>query len=355
MERVFAVPTPLGIVILDSQFKILDAFKIEANETIIRKVVNKFKTSTFIVEDEDLKRSLESLGAKVILEQPSEGGKFVRSNLEKILKEAFKVQDYLKEYREAALNYTLKRISEDSSRLDKELIALMNALDSINQSANELTEKLQDLNDLFFPELRKLKKNPEKYVSFLLKYPSKESLISASSSEKVEREVLEAAESSIGAPTRKESEEVIKEYAETIYKLYKLRNKIIERTTEIINGMAPNLSEVAGPVLAAKLISKAGGLLELAKMPSSTIQVIGAEKALFRAMKTGGKPPKHGLIFQHPFVHNSPRKLRGKVARALASKIALAARFDAFSGIDVSEKLKSDLKKKLKEIGVKVS
>ncbi|MEM0162881.1 MAG: Nop domain-containing protein, partial [Thermoproteota archaeon] len=140
----------------------------------------------------------------------------------------------------------------------------------------------------------------------------------------------------------------------TIRTLYKLKDKLTGRITEIVEEIAPNLSEIAGPVLAAKLISKAGGLIELAKMPSSSVQVIGAEKALFRAMKEGSKPPKHGIIFQHPLVHNAPRKLRGKVARALASKIVMASRFDAFSGVDSSQRLKSELKEKMGKIGVKM-
>ncbi|MGC8577171.1 MAG: NOP5/NOP56 family protein [Thermoproteota archaeon] len=361
MENVFVVTTALGIITLNSNLEVEDVFPLESGkdfqkQSLFEDLVRKHPDTTFVVEDENLKKVIEQANGKAILEQPSRGGRWVRENMQKI-SELFGVKDYLSKYREIALEITSKRISEDSARLDKELIALVNAYESINGAINELTEKLQDLNDLFFPELRRVLRNPEKYVSFLTEYPSRELLLSTKKDSKrleVGKEVVRAAEKSIGAPMRKESEETIYEYAKGVRALYKLKDKLTERITEIAKEIAPNLSEVAGPVLAAKLITKAGGLVELAKMPSSTVQVIGAEKALFRAIKEGSKPPKHGMIFQHPLVHNAPRKLRGKVARTLASKIVMAARFDAFSGVDSSQKLKSELKEKLKKIGVKM-
>ncbi|MEM0077231.1 MAG: hypothetical protein QXY91_06510 [Thermoproteota archaeon] len=361
MEHIFVVTTALGVVILNSNLEVKDTIPIEdegdfQKRSLFESIVRKYPKATFIVEDEKLKNIFEQANGKAVLEQPSRGGRWVRENIQKI-SEIFGVKDYLSKYREIALNITSKKISEDSARLDKELIALVNAYESINGAINELTEKLQDLNDLFFPELRKVVRNPEKYVNILTEYPSKELLLSErKKDEKLEvgKEVVKAAEKSIGALTRKESEETIHEYARTIRTLYKLKDKLTGRITEIVEEIAPNLSEIAGPVLAAKLISKAGGLIELAKMPSSSVQVIGAEKALFRAMKEGSKPPKHGIIFQHPLVHNAPRKLRGKVARALASKIVMASRFDAFSGVDSSQRLKSELKEKMGKIGVKM-
>ncbi|MBO3762931.1 MAG: hypothetical protein JTT16_03415 [Candidatus Brockarchaeota archaeon] len=361
MEHIFVVTTALGVVILNSNLEVKDTIPIEdegdfQKRSLFESIVRKYPKATFIVEDEKLKSIFEQANGKAVLEQPSRGGRWVRENIQKI-SEIFGVKDYLSKYREIALNITSKKISEDSARLDKELIALVNAYESINGAINELTEKLQDLNDLFFPELRKVVRNPEKYVNILTEYPSKELLLSErKKDEKLEvgKEVVKAAEKSIGALTRKESEETIHEYARTIRTLYKLKDKLTGRITEIVEEIAPNLSEIAGPVLAAKLISKAGGLIELAKMPSSSVQVIGAEKALFRAMKEGSKPPKHGIIFQHPLVHNAPRKLRGKVARALASKIVMASRFDAFSGVDSSQRLKSELKEKMGKIGVKM-
>jgi nucleolar protein 56 len=129
-----------------------------------------------------------------------------------------------------------------------------------------------------------------------------------------------------------------------------MRKTLAERVDRILDEMAPNLKALAGPTISARLISLAGGLEELARLPSSTIQVLGAEKALFRALRTGARPPKHGIIFQHPLLHQAPRWQRGKIARALAGKISIAAKVDVFSGNFVGDRLKADLEKRIAEI-----
>jgi nucleolar protein 56 len=111
------------------------------------------------------------------------------------------------------------------------------------------------------------------------------------------------------------------------------------------------MSEVAGPEIAAKLIAHVGSLKRLAFLPSSTIQVLGAEKALFKHLKNRRiAPPKHGIIFQHAKISNSPKEVRGKIARALANKLALAARADAFSKNFIAKQLKDDFEARCKEI-----
>lgn len=94
--------------------------------------------------------------------------------------------------------------------------------------------------------------------------------------------------------------------------------------------VAPNIKELLTAPVGARVIAKAGSLSKLAILPASTIQVLGAEKALFRSLRTGANPPKHGLIFQHSLIHSAPKWQRGKIARALASKLAIAARIDLF-------------------------
>ena len=113
--------------------------------------------------------------------------------------------------------------------------------------------------------------------------------------------------------------------------------------------IAPNITAIAGPTIGARLLAKAGGLEKLARLPASTIQVLGAEKALFRALRKGTKPPKHGILFQHPWVHGTPRWQRGKIARVIAAKLALAARIDLYRGELVKE-LVEKLKERIKEI-----
>ena len=130
--------------------------------------------------------------------------------------------------------------------------------------------------------------------------------------------------------------------------LYEYRSDLNRYVSSLSEKVAPNISTLAGPVLAAKLIAKAGSLRRLAMMPASTIQVLGAEKALYRAVKTKTRPPKHGLIFQHSYINGAPKGLRGKRARHFAAKLAIAARADAFTGNNIAESLKKDLEEAAK-------
>jgi nucleolar protein 56 len=108
--------------------------------------------------------------------------------------------------------------------------------------------------------------------------------------------------------------------------------------------VAPNLSAVLGELLGARLIARAGGLEKLAKLPASSLQVMGAREALFKHLREGTPPPKHGFIFRHPLVSGAPKQLRGRTARMLAGKAAIAARVDYYSGERLS--LDEEVKKK---------
>jgi len=131
-------------------------------------------------------------------------------------------------------------------------------------------------------------------------------------------------------------------------------NKEIKRLENQIDDdmdkVAPNVSAMVGSLIGARLISLAGGLNRLAVMPSSTIQLLGAEKALFRFKKEGGRPPKHGVLFQHQLINKSPRENRGKIARILAAKVATAAKADFFTKRDISSILKKELDERIAEI-----
>lgn len=144
--------------------------------------------------------------------------------------------------------------------------------------------------------------------------------------------------------------ELDKKRLEGIIEIGKNINKKKEKIREYIETkmkeVAPNLTEIAGPEVGARLISIAGNLKKLAKQPASTIQVLGAEEALFKHLKEGTPSPKYGVLFNHPMVKQVKKDNRGKMARTLASKIAIAARTDYYSDRKVYESLKRDLKKR---------
>jgi nucleolar protein 56 len=125
--------------------------------------------------------------------------------------------------------------------------------------------------------------------------------------------------------------------AEEIDRLHGVRSRLMREVSARADEVMPNVSALIGGLVAARLLSRAGGLSELARMPGSTIQVLGSEQALFSHLRAGTPPPKHGIIFQHRRVHNAPREVRGRVARVLAAKLAIAARLDYHRGVLVPE------------------
>ncbi|VVC00884.1 putative NOP5 family protein [uncultured archaeon] len=135
-----------------------------------------------------------------------------------------------------------------------------------------------------------------------------------------------------------------------IQAIWKLRDSVEKYEAKLATELCPNMAHIAGPELAAKLVAQAGGLKRMATFPSSTIQVLGAEKALFKHLKSGSRPPKHGLIFQHPIIGRSPKKARGKLARALAAKLTIACKADAMSHNFIAEKLKAQFDMQAKRI-----
>ncbi len=162
--------------------------------------------------------------------------------------------------------------------------------------------------------------------------------------------IAKAAKKSMGAELGDEDIDQIQAICENVLELYEMRQSLEKYTDSVMEQVAPNINAIAGPLLGARLIALAGGLRDLAKMPSSTVQVLGAEKALFRALRTGTRPPKHGIIFQHSLLQEAKPWQRGKVARGLAGKISIAARVDAFSGRYRGDELEADLEGRIEEI-----
>ena len=158
---------------------------------------------------------------------------------------------------------------------DRYVIQAVNAIDELNKAVNIMTERFAEWYSYHFPEEKKEKD----FMEIIAKY---------------------------GGEDRTNSEnEPLKDIAESIIGLQKTKNRLEKYVEKSMKKLAPNLSYFAGPMIGAKLISLAGGLSRLSVMPSSTIQLLGAEKALFRHLKGGGKSPKHGILLQHPLIHQA--------------------------------------------------
>jgi len=229
-------------------------------------------------------------------------------------------------------------------------------LDSLDQTVNMFIGRLREWYGIYFPELDRLIEKHETYSRLVMKLGSRENyIIETLEAENIPKErtqlIAKAAESSMGADILETDLEQIQVLAKDVLTLYELRKSMEEYVDKTMEEIAPNVRAVAGALLGARMIAIAGSLQNLAMRPASTIQVLGAEKALFRSLKTGARPPKHGLIFQHTLLHDAKRWQRGKIARVIAGKLAIAARADVFGeGHFIGDDLKADINKRVEEI-----
>ena len=163
--------------------------------------------------------------------------------------------------------------------------------------------------------------------------------------------IVDAAKKSMGSPIE---DKVLKEVQLLALNALNIKEEriVLEKFIESeMQDIAPNFSKIAGPMLAARMLEEAGSIKKLALMPSSTIQMLGAEKALFRHLKNHSvKPPKHGLIFMHSLIQKAGRDNRGKMARALAGKLSIAVRADYFDKRDISKGLQESLDKRFAQL-----
>ena len=208
-------------------------------------------------------------------------------------------EKYYSALRKTAIEVARLKTEKELKREDRYGIMLLKALDELNNSINLLENKLEDVKEI------------------------------------------------------KESE-ITKEMEEEIRRLKALRRELEGEIERVMEKIAPNLSAILGGAIAARLLEKAGSLEKLSMLPASTIQIVGAEKSLYKAMARmkKGKPakiPKHGVIFQHAFIRTLPKKKRGKMARFMAAKLAIAARIDYFTG-ELREELVSEVRRKYEEL-----
>ncbi|KAJ6384384.1 hypothetical protein OIU78_027656 [Salix suchowensis] len=147
--------------------------------------------------------------------------------------------------------------------------------------------------------------------------------------EEVEAELKEAAVISMGSDVSDVDLMNIKELCDQVLSLAEYRAQLYDYLKNRMNTIAPNLTALVGELVGARLIAHGGSLLNLAKQPGSTVQILGAEKALFRALKTKHATPKYGLLYHASLVGQAPPKMKGKMSRSLAAKAALTIRYDA--------------------------
>ena len=338
--------------------------KIEAGTVIeeISSLVDKLRAkgyTQFVFENTKMARSArEKLNIEVTSEVSSEAGKRLRENLEKFaldLEFVEKPEQLRVRVHNVSIELAKMKVKKTVERRDLLVAQAVQTVDDLDKSLNIFMSRLREWFGLHYPELDRLLDKHETYARLVVNLGTRENF----TAENLEKEGLPKAKSqaiakvavaSMGADISDEDFSKIQDMCRKVLGLYGVRQSLEKYVDSVMEEVAPNTRTIGGSLLGARLVALAGGLLNLAKLPASTIQVLGAEKALFRSLKTKARPPKHGIIFQHPLIHDGKRWQRGKIARALAGKLAIAARVDAFNGEYVGDKLKADLEKRIDEI-----
>lgn len=345
----YASACPIGIFIVDEDGKLKDKKLFPKDSGKIAEKLKEFESGKEIPELIELKKIFHNLETK----QPNPASEFLQKNFRSLAIELKFCQDSAelnKLIAEVALARTKTKISTTEKR-DKLIVQTISALNDLDKILNMMTERLREWYGLHYPELKIV--DHEKFATEV--------------SEKGLRENFQNFKTSMGMQLSEMDLQTVRTYAKTLKENYGLKKNLESYLSKAVPSEMPNLNSLLGHLLAARLLALAGSLEKLAKMPSSTIQLLGAEKALFRFLRAerdnnrrGGRqqqfggekirPPKFGILYTHPDISGAPREQQGKIARLLASKLTLAARGDFFSKEDHSVELLADYKKKLEEV-----
>lgn len=318
--------SPIGYFAFDDNQKLIahKLFKLSPEEALkkIREDI-----------DEDFLSQLKGLGE---VAEDELGKKALRKNLRKLAISlgAFKNDSQFTEFMAGfGLCFSSEKL-KNAIKSDAVIVQAYNSLDSINKFLNILTEHFKEWFRLHYPECEK---ENEELIYLVIEHGSRENFPSFSGS--------------YGIAFKEQDKDVIRSFALQIRELMELKKKmenyIEQKTIEI----APNFSFLVGGLTAARMIALAGSFHKLANMPSNTIQLLGAEKALFRHLKNRKcKPPKFGILFDTPYVRRAPEDKKGKVARIVASWLSKAAKIDYYSKRDESKNLKAGMEKEIKMV-----
>jgi nucleolar protein 56 len=231
------------------------------------------------------------------------------------------------------------------------VILAINTYNEIERTRNLIHEKLEDWYGIFFPELRL--NNPLTYARFVIDFGmDKKGADKAEIALLLETgadEVTAKIERSIGKEPSGAEYTMLKGVAESELALAKEEEALDAYMKERVKELMPNISHLIDYKVAAELLAKAGSLTKLALMPASTVQLLGAEKSLFKHIRFHTKPPKYGVLFKLPQISAASKRNRGRIARLYAAKICIAAKADAFTKNFIAEKLKEQIDKTMEK------
>jgi nucleolar protein 56 len=239
-------------------------------------------------------------------------------------------------------SYSRSKLKFNIHRVDNMIIQAIAILDQLDKDINTFCMRIKEWYCWHFPELPKIVPDIKLLVRVSYFVGQKKTLLEdeekraglvevVDGDEDLARTIVEAARSSMGADLGEVDMENVSNFSTRVMGLIAYREQLSTYLQEKMGAVAPNLTALVGEQVGARLISKAGSLTNLSKAPASTVQILGAEKALFRALKTDGNTPKYGLIYNSGFITRAPTKFKGRVSRYLANKCSIASRIDCFS------------------------
>ena len=261
------------------------------------------------------------------------------------------------------LHELISRVNEELAKAgvskgfvrDKLIVNAVRAQRALEDNVNTQCETLREWYSIHFPELDGLLKENNDYAKVVGEIGSRDNMTEASLGKVLEdrryaKAIPPIAKESIGSDVSGEDLKAIQDYAKTILSSAGEEAELRAYIDKTMKEIAPNVSAVATPYVGALLLEQAGSLEKLARLPSSTIQVLGAQKAMFRFLKTGKLPPKYGVLYIHPLVSQAPKTNKGRIARALAGKISIAAKVDFYGGKPIGDRLKKESEERVKSL-----
>jgi nucleolar protein 56 len=312
----------------------------------------------FVFDNKKLKeKTAQYLGYNTSFEKFSLEFKNFRFNLSEQLKKIgiTKTRDEILSFFKKVEEQLIKeQISKFGSKGDVEVVQIIETLDILKKSISLFSSRMREWYGLHFPELVDKLIEDNILIARLISVLGKRDNFTY---DKIDQEfgfkearikmLQNLASQSMGADI---DLSIIKKYADEILSLDDFTQELEEYLDTLMEQVAPNLLALVGGLIGAKLIAKAGSLKKLAFMPASRVQLLGAEKALYRFLKTGEKRPKHGLIFQWNLIRGSKPWNRGKISRVISGKIGISAKVDYFGGEFVADVLSKDINEKIQEI-----
>lgn len=225
------------------------------------------------------------------------------------------------------------KLKFSTDKVDSMIVQAVSLLTDLDKELNNYAMRLKEWYSWHFPELDKIVSENETFAKVVLTLGMRTNISNVDLTEVVPEEIADeikkACEISFGSEILEVDEVNIKALAAQVVEITEYRATLNEYLSNRMKAIAPNLTILIGDLVAAKLIAHSGSLMNLAKLPASTIQILGAEKALFRAMKTKKNTPKYGLIYNASLVGQAQPKFKGRIARTLAAKASLCTRYDA--------------------------